>query len=76
VFEGLDANLEGVWRWGSARRVSSMVLHILAISEFNSDITGMFSRLLQARTETLLNDFEAVAILGARQVGTTTLALR
>ena len=38
-------------------------------------ITRMFPRILQARIEELLAQFPAVAMLGPRQVGKTTLAL-
>ncbi len=38
-------------------------------------ITRMFPRLLQTHTEDLLDQFPAVALLGPRQVGKTTMAL-
>jgi len=38
-------------------------------------IARMFPRQLQSKTEELLAQFPAVALLGPRQVGKTTLAL-
>ena len=38
-------------------------------------IAWMFPRLSQAHTEDLLDQFPAVAVLGPRQVGKTTMAL-
>lgn len=47
----------------------------LAISEFRSKIVRMFPRAVRPLVSSLLNEFAAVAISGARQVGKTTLAL-
>ena len=47
---------------------------ILAIADFESIITRMIPRSLQALLEDRLRQFPAVALLGPRQVGKTTLA--
>lgn len=56
-----------------AHRVSN--LHILAILDNKSIITRMISRRLKPHLISLLGDYPAVALLGPRQVGKTTLAL-
>lgn len=46
----------------------------LAFVEFESHIARMFRRFLESQTVDLLSQFPAVALLGPRQVGKTTLA--
>lgn len=49
--------------------------YILAFVDLISHITRMFPRFLKSHTADLLDQFPAVAVLGPRQVGKTTLAM-
>lgn len=59
----------------SRPHASRQLEYILAFVELISHITRMFPRFLKAHIVDLLDQFPAVAVLGPRQVGKTTLAM-